>query len=102
MWRLASRSSGFLRPFVLFCFVFVFCGYTKYGARAAIDSDNRCSYNRSHAVQQTNLQLHIYIYILYTYRSLDVSGIYIMLIQQSTSIVIRGMTPARSLRGTSS
>ena len=45
---------------------------------------------------------YIYIYILYTYRSLDVSGIYIMLIQQSTSIVIRGMTPARSLRGTSS
>ena len=37
-----------------------------------------------------------------TYRSLDVSVIYIMLIQQSTGIVIRGMTPALSLRCTSS
>ena len=85
MWRLVARSSHFLPPFV-----FYFCFFLRlYSVRAAIDSDTRCSYSRSHAVQQTNLQLHTRIVAC-------VSFMYVMLIQQSTGIVIRGMTAALS------
>ena len=45
--------------FVATCFrLFIFL-WRLYSVRAAIDSDIRCSYNRSHTVQQTNLQLHM-------------------------------------------
>ena len=71
-------------------FLIFFFFLRLYSVRAAIDSYTRCSYTRLHPVQQTNLQI----------RNFDVSVIYIMLIQQSTGIVIRGMTPALSLRCT--
>ena len=79
MWRFAARLSRFLPPFV---FDFFFFFLRLYSVRAAIDIDTRCSYTRLHPVQQTNLQLQ-------TYRSLDVSAIHIMLVQQSTGTVIR-------------
>ena len=44
----------------------------------------------------------LYSKLTCSYRNFDVSVIYIMLIQQSTGIVIRGITPALSLRCTSS
>ena len=44
----------------------------------------------------------LYSKLTCSYRNFEVSVIYILLIQQSTGIVIRGMTPALSLRCTSS
>ena len=44
----------------------------------------------------------LYSKLTCSYRNIDVSAIYIMLIQQSTGIVTRGITPALSLRCTSS
>ena len=58
VWRLADRSSRFLPPLVL---VFFFFFWRLYSVRAAIDGDTRCSYNRSHTVQKTNLQLRMYL-----------------------------------------
>ena len=67
---------SFLAAICLFVCLFV-CFLRTHRVRAAIDGDTRCSYNRSHAVQQTNLQLHIRIvawtcrsYILCSYSSL--------------------------------
>ena len=51
---------------IFYCFFFFFL--RLYNVRAAIDTDTRRSYNRSHAVQQINLQLHIRI-VAWTCRS---------------------------------
>ena len=73
---LGRLDVSFLAAICFFTSFFFFI-LRLYSVRAAIDSDSRCSYNRSYAVQQTNLQLHIRIaawtcrsYILCSYSSL--------------------------------
>ena len=87
--RLAARTSRFLPPFV-FCFCFCFCGYIAFVLRST-------------AIPAVRIPVFtLYSKLTCSYRNVDVSVIYIMLIQQSTGTAIRGMTPALSLRGTSS
>ena len=71
---------------LFFIFSFSFCGYITFVLRSTVIPAVRipvCT---------------LYSKITRSYRNFDVSVIYIMLIQQSTGIVIRGMTPALSLR----
>ena len=91
LWRLAARTSRFLPPFVfVFVFFFSFCGYIAFVLRST-------------AIPALRIPVcTLYSKLTCRYRNFDVSVIYIMLIQQSTGIVIRGVTPALSLRCTSS
>ena len=71
-------------------FFFSFCGYIAFVLRST-------------AIPAVRIPVCTpYSKLTGSYRNFDVSVIYIMLIQHSTGIVIRGMTPALSLRCTSS
>ena len=87
--RLAARTSRFLPPFVFDFFSFSFCGYIAFVLRST-------------AIPAVRIPVcTLYSKLTYSYRSFDVSVIYVMLIEQSTGIVIRSMTPALSVRYTS-
>ena len=74
----------------LLLFSFSFCGYIAFVLRST-------------AIPTVRIPVcTLYNKLSCNYRNFDVSVICIMLIQQSTGIVIRGMTPALSLRCTSS
>ena len=87
VWRLAAWTSRFLPPFVFYLiFLFSFCGYIAFVLRSTAIPAVRIPVRTLYSKQTCS------------YRNFDVWVIYIMLIQQSTGIVIRGMTPALSLR----
>ena len=88
-----GRSDVSFLAAICFCFCFFsfsFCGYIAFVLRST-------------AIPAVRIPVcTLYSKLTCSYRNFDVSFIYFMLIQQSTGIVIRGMTPALSLRCTSS
>ena len=79
--------------FLAICFLilsFSFCGYRAFVLRSTATPAVRIPVCTLYSKRTCS------------YRNFDVSVIYILLIQQSTGIVTRGLTPALSLRCTSS
>ena len=83
---LGRSDVSFLAANCFWFFSLSFCGYIAFVLRST-------------AIPAVRIPVcTLYSKLTCSYRNFDVSVIYIMLIQQSTGIVIRGMTPALSLR----